>query len=116
MELKLVNGEYVPDTQSGAGFETVAGTSELIQRIMFKLKARRGGFPFLPELGSDLWRLYKEKKSNRLSAAYKYVCEALSDESDVRINGVMVSETGDKLKVNVELNINDNGASISVEI
>lgn len=116
MELKLVNGDYVPDTEYGAGFETVTGTDELLQRVMFKLKPRRGSFPLIPELGSDLWRLYKEKKSNRRSAAYQYISQALADETELRIDSIAVSETEDKLKIDLELTYNGGTASLDLEI
>lgn len=57
MELKLRNGDYVPD--GVGGLKRVEGREALLQRVLFKLTARRGAFPFLPELGSRLWQLGK---------------------------------------------------------
>lgn len=116
MELKLANGDYVPDTRMGVGFETVTDLDELLQRVIFKLTVRRGSFPMIPELGSDLWLICREKKSNRLSAAYQYVSQALSDEEQVQIENVAVSETEDGLNVDVKLIYNGEEALISVEI
>lgn len=116
MEMKLSNGEYVPDAEFGAGFETVTGLEETIQRIMFKLKVHRGSFPMFPELGSELWKLYREKRSNRSSAAYQYMTQALDGENGVQIDGVRISESGNTLTVNVEMLINKKAALISVEI
>ena len=53
MEMRLVDGRYVPD--DFGGFETVTGAEETLERALYKLKARRGGFALMPELGSRLW-------------------------------------------------------------
>ena len=78
MELALRYGDYVPD--GVGGLKRVAGGEELLQRVRFKLVARRGKFPFLPSLGSRLWQLGKVPASQRQSAAAQYVAEALEDE------------------------------------
>lgn len=116
MELKLVNGDYVPDMEMGTGFETVTGIDEIFQRVLFKLKVQRGSFPLIPDLGSDLWKIHKEKKSNRESAAFKYIAEALQNESMINIKNVTVSDTHDGIKVDVKLQYNDETASLSIEI
>lgn len=116
MELRLAKGDYVPDTDIGTGFLTVSDMDELLQRVLYKLTVRRGSFPFLPELGSNLWLLYREKKSNRLSAAYQYVMQALADETSVHVENVTVLETDDGLKVDVKLAYNGESALITVEI
>ncbi|MBE6948495.1 MAG: hypothetical protein E7456_01490 [Ruminococcaceae bacterium] len=115
MELKLVNGDYVPNSP-GSGFDTVNNLEEIIQRIMFRLTVPRGSFPLIPQLGSNLRRLYREKKSNRASAAYQYVREALADEAQVRVGNVSVSEADEKLIMEVDLSISGEDASIVVEI
>ena len=53
MELKLENGDYLPD---GHGGLQQAG-EELLQRVLNRLSARRGSFPFLPDFGSRLYLL-----------------------------------------------------------
>ena len=40
MELKLRNGDYVPD--GVGGLKRVEGREALLQRVLFKLTARRG--------------------------------------------------------------------------
>ena len=55
MTLKIQNGDYVTD--GCGGLERVEGTQALLQRVLFRLKARRGQFPFLETLGSRLWQL-----------------------------------------------------------
>ena len=55
MELKIRNGDYIAD---GIGGEQRAdGAEALLERALFRLSVRRGSFPFLPELGSELYRL-----------------------------------------------------------
>ena len=44
MELELQNGDYVPDGIGGV--RRVSGREALAQRIIFRLTARRGSFPF----------------------------------------------------------------------
>ena len=50
MELELQNGDYVPDGIGGV--RRVSGREALAQRIIFRLTARRGSFPFWPELAA----------------------------------------------------------------
>ena len=59
MELMLRDGDYVPD--GAGGLRTVEGADALLQQVLFRLQARRGGLPFLPELGSRLYLLTREK-------------------------------------------------------
>ena len=55
MELRLEQGDYVPN--GAGGFQRLEGAEALLQRVLFRLTARRGQFPFLPELGSRLYAL-----------------------------------------------------------
>ena len=79
MELKLRDGDYVPD--GIGGLCRVDGNGALLQRTLFKLTARRGMFPFLEKLGSRLWQLGEVPPGRRQSAAAQYVAEALEDEA-----------------------------------
>ena len=66
MELKIRNGDYIAD---GIGGERRAdGAEALLERALFRLSVQRGSFPFLPELGSELYRLGHEKPSARAAA------------------------------------------------
>ena len=76
-ELKIRNGDYLC---RGDRLETVDGTEGLLQRVLFKLSARRGKFPFQEDLGSRLWQLSRIAPSRRQAAATQYVAEALQDE------------------------------------
>lgn len=115
MELKLVDGDYVSNS-TGAGFETVTDYDELLQRALYKLTARRGMFPLIPDLGSGLWTLCREKRSNRQSAARQYAAEALADEAGIGIVGVDVEEDRDRLKVHVRLSYEGDIRTVTVEV
>ena len=78
MELLLRDGDYVSD---GAGGQVrLEGEAALLQRVLFRLAARRGQFAPLPELGSELYALGRERGSRRLPAARQYVAQALVEE------------------------------------
>ena len=101
VELKLVNGDYVTDNTGGQ--VRLEGQQALLQRILFRLTARRGMFPPLPGLGSRLWTLGQERGSGRFSAARQYVAEALAEE-DVAVTAVRLAEAGGgRLQLEVEL-------------
>lgn len=92
VELLLKDGDYVPDGKGG--FRTVSGAEEVLQRALFLLTARRGSFPFLPELGSRLYLLPREKPGARAALAQRYAAEALAGEQGVEVTGVECAETG----------------------
>ena len=93
MERKLVNGDYVPDGKGG--LTVLTGAEEVLQRALFRLTARRGALPFLPELGSRLYLLPREKPSARQSLAQQYVAEALREETDVSVESVTLEQQGE---------------------
>ena len=87
MELRLINGDYIPDGTGGV--IRAEGDEALLERVLFRLSARRGGLPMLPELGSQLYLLGRERPEARLSAARQYAAEAVRPEGltveDVRL-------------------------------
>lgn len=95
MELKIKNGDYV--LNGSGGMQRVEGSEELVQRVLYKLTAKREGFPFLPELGSELYRLGYTAGKARNSAAEQAVREALRDEPDFEIAAVELAAAGDEL-------------------
>lgn len=99
MELVLKNGDYAA---VGGGFERAFRAEEVLQRALFKLTARRGGFPLLPELGSRLHTLKSLPRQQWQSAAYQYAAEALEDE-DVSVESVRLTETDGLLSIAVML-------------
>lgn len=99
MELMVRNGDYLPDGKGG--FLRAEDGEELLQRVMWKLSVRRGSFPFLPELGSKLYLLSREKPSAREALARQYVAEALADEAGLTVTGLSLSGDG-VLRVELE--------------
>lgn len=101
MEAKIHDGDYVPDGLGG--IVRCQGEDALLERILFRLTARRGGLPPLPRLGSRLHLLAKEPAAQRLSAARQYVAEALADEP-VSVTEVALSPDGqDRIRMKVVL-------------
>ncbi len=93
MEWKIVEGDYVPD---GMGSLTaLSGGEEVLARVLYRLTARRGKLPFLPDLGSRLYQLGREKPSARRALAAQYVEEALREETDLAIQSVELAQEGD---------------------
>lgn len=95
MEWKLTDGDYVPD---GAGSLTaLTGGEEVLARVLYRLTARRGALPFLPNLGSRLYQLGREKPSARQALAAQYVAEALREEKELNVRSVELVQAGDDL-------------------
>ena len=112
MELKLRNGDYVPDGLGG--FQRQTGSEALLSRALFLLTARRGAFPFLPELGSQLWRLREEKPSGRDMAALQYAQEALAD-LDVLVRYAVVT-AGENQTARVAVTVLADGETRDLEV
>ena len=95
MELKIKNGDYV----AGAGWlETLDGSEALLQRVLFRLTARRGAFPFMENMGSRLYTLGSVRRGQREAAAKQFVVEALQEEAGLTVTDVSYRETfGDGL-------------------
>ena len=89
MENLLRDGDYVPN--GFGGFTRLYGTQEVLARALFRLTCRRGAIPFLPELGSRLYELGKEKPSGRQAMARLYCAQALSGMG-LEIEDVTVTE------------------------
>ena len=70
--LRMKNGDYVP---KGSGLETVSGSEAVLQRVLLRLTARRGAFPFMESFGSRLWTLGQLKAAERQAAAEQYVAD-----------------------------------------
>lgn len=90
--LALSNGDYI---QQGDGLRTVTGNEALLQRVLMKLTARRGQFPFMETFGSRLWTLGQLKESERQAAAAQYTAEALADETGLTVEDVTLTAEGD---------------------
>ena len=73
---RLDYGDYVPD--GCGGFIRLTGDEALLQEALFRLTCRRGSFPFLPELGSRLYSLHREKPAQMELLARQYAQQALA--------------------------------------
>ena len=113
IEMRLKDGDFVPD--GTGGFEGEREEQALLQRILFKLTARRGTFPFLPELGSYLHTLYREKESARQGLCARYVAQALEGE-DVTVRDVVYSCENGRAQVTVQLDWQGQRREITAQI
>lgn len=102
MEWMLIDGDYVPD--GTGGLTSLSGGEEVLARVLYRLTARRGAFPFLPELGSRLYQLGREKPSARQALAAQYVAEALREEPDLEVKAVELVQSGETGFLTVYLN------------
>ena len=114
MELKLVNGDYIPDETGG--FETVSAFEEKLQRILYKLMCRKGGFAPMPSLGSELYKLLREKREQREVTARKYILEALEDEADVILSAVSVTDAESGLLLQAEFEYSGESKTLQVHL
>ena len=115
MELRLEQGDYVPN--GAGGFQRLERAEALLQRVLFRLTARRGQFPFLPELGSRLYQLGREKPSAREALALQYVTEALVQEPDLAVMGAELTETAPgQAALRADLNWRGTPLSVAVEV
>ena len=113
MELKLEQGDYVPDGLGG--FQSLDGAQALLARVLFRLTARRGQFPFLPDLGSRLHQLGQEKPSARGALALQYVTEALAPETGLAVLGAQLTEDGSGAAT-LAVQLEWQGAPLSVQV
>lgn len=114
MELELRNGDYVPD--GVGGLRRVSGREALTQRILYRLTARRGAFPFWETLGSRLWELGRVPAPERRSAARQYVAEALAEEP-VTVEDVTVGPGRDgSAAVTARLRYEGESLPVTVEV
>ena len=98
MELMVRDGDYVSDERGD--FRRAEGSDELLQRVLWKLSIPRGSFPLLPELGSRLHLLGRQKPSQRAALARQYAAEDLADEPELTVAGAELE--GSSLRVLLE--------------
>lgn len=114
MELKLNCGDYVPD--GAGGYTRLTGKEALVQRVLFRLTARRGAFPLLPKMGSRMYLLMTQPPPSREMLARQYAAEALEGEK-VTVTDVSLSETGEgQLDIQVSLDYFGEPFSVLVAI
>lgn len=112
MEPKILNGDYVPDGMGGV--VRCAGADALLERILYRLTARRGQFPLLPDLGSRLYLLAREPASQRLSAARQYAAEALEREA-VTLSDVALAPAGEG-RIQITILLDYQGTDLTVTL
>ena len=114
MELKLVYGDYVSD--GNGAMVRLTGAEEMLGRVLYRLTARRGGLPFLPELGSRLYLVMRERPSARQALAAQYVAEALREETELSVTGVEWLEQDEGARLTVRLDWQGEPLSVTVEL
>ena len=95
---------------------SVSGISEVMERVTFLLRCRRGGFPLLPDLGSRLYLLPFEKRQNVESAALQYITEALEKEKEVAVRAVSAAFEDDRIRLIVTLSYRGTNAEIALTV
>ena len=91
---QLREGDYRPD--GAGGFALATGGAGVLERVLFLLTARRGGFPLLPEVGSRLYLLSRARPSARGALGASYAAENL------RVLGAVWTEETRTLTVELE--------------
>jgi hypothetical protein len=114
MELMIRDGDYVSD--GAAGLCCVQEQEALLQRVLFRLQARRGMFPFCDTLGSRLWQLGQLSAAARQAAAKQYVAEALAEEQGLRVEHVVLVQDGEDGILNAELSYEGEKMSVTVKL
>lgn len=100
MCLKMADRDYIPD--GTGGFQRAQGQESLLQEALFLLTARRGAFAPMPELGSRLYLLTREKAALRESLARAYAQEAV-EQLGLKVVDAEVWQDGDVLRITVTL-------------
>ena len=115
MELELRDGDYVVN---GGRARRTEGREALLQRVLFRLTARRGQFPFLPEMGSRLYQLCRDgKPSARSALARQYTVQALESEEGLTVTDVQWTQLeGSRGHLQVYLEWQGEPLSVSLDI
>ena len=110
MEWKLSQGDYVPD--GAGGLTALSGGEEVLARVLYRLTARRGSFPFWETLGSRLGELGRLPAAARPAAARQYAAEALEEEA-VTVENVSLGPGG---QVTAELRYEGGVLPVTVKV
>ena len=100
MGLLMQDRDYVVE---GGSVAAVSGGAGLVNEVLFRLTARRGSFPLLPQLGSRLHLLRTEKSSGWQSLARQYAAEALEEIADLTVVQTKVTVDNERLLVAVDM-------------
>ena len=114
MEVRIKDGDYIPDGLGGV--VRCQGADALLEKVLFRLTARRGGFPILPQLGSRLYLLSREPAAQRLSAARQYVAEALAEEAVTVADVALAPDEQGRIRLTVRLEYQGTELPVSLTI
>ena len=112
MAVKLEKGDYA---LRGSACVPLHGQDAVFADALFRLQCRRGSFPFLPKLGSRLWRLGLERRTDRPALARQFCAEALEGTA-VQAGGITVREQGRALVVELTLQIGEANVNVEVQV
>lgn len=112
MAIKMERGDYF---LRPGGTVRLRGDEAVLADALFRLQCVRGSFPFLPELGSRLWRLGLERSGDRPALARQYCAEALAG-SGVEVLEVNIREQGQALAVEVTLGLGAQRVNVEVSV
>lgn len=112
--LAIRNGDYVPD--GVGGLRRAEGREALLERVLYRLMARRGQFPFLQDLGSRLWQLGRVGAAGRQSAAEQYVAEALAAETGLTVETVTLRQAEGRTELTAEMTWQGESLSVTLEV
>jgi len=101
MSILMERKDYVSDGMGSV--RSVGGAEAVLAEVLFRLTARKGAFPLMPEFGSSMYLLRREKPSARQVLARQYAAEALESLDSVSVTDAEVIDMGDHLKIRVEL-------------
>ncbi len=111
MDTLLINGSHALD-KAGRPV-TVTGRPALAQRLLVRLRVRKGSFAPDPGLGSELWRLPGTSPGERDSLALHWAQEALLPEG-ARVRDAKCRQEEDTLAVT--LAVEADGETIPLEV
>ena len=114
MSLLLNERDYAAD--GNGGVTVVQGGDALVNVGLFRLTARRGSFPLLPELGSRMGQLRREKPSAWETLARQFAVEALAGLDGVTVTGAAVRRERDALMMTVELLWENTALSVTARL
>lgn len=113
MSLLMEHRDYV---KVGGAVAGVSGGEAVVNEVLFRLTARRGSYPLMPQLGSRLYLLSREKPSDWQVLARRYAEEALAELSDLTVKKANVTQSGGRLWVEVDLEWRGEPLSVECEV
>lgn len=90
MDTAIQNGDFLRD--AGGRLRSLDGREELLQRAYLRLQARRGAFPYDPQLGSRISLFSPEELT--VETAMACIEEAMVDDTALTAVGTTVIPSG----------------------